>query len=418
MPETPLNTDKVVYEKKMKVVWICHFLNQDLKEKLSLRPEEKVFAPWISLGIDELKKRDDVVLYVISPFHNITKSRYFSEGNVNYYCIKVGMPFLKRAWPIAFDVDRWSNFLGFNLKAQRLIKTINPDIINLHGAENAYYSASALKIRNYPILVTIQGFLRLNIFNNGQNPYLKKRLQIEEKILKTMIYFGVEARFITQYIKGFNPNARIFYYHYPYAKAEIDCEVPKEYDLVFFANLTKAKGLEDLIDAIYILKNKRPEISLLIMGKGEENYLKYINQKIEDLGITSNIVLKGFIPSQEEMLKEAIKAKMSVLPTYNDTIPGTIVESMHLRLPVITYEVGGNPDLNIDDERIVLVEKGDVEGLAIEIDKLLSDGHRQKILATKAYNYASTEFDNANSIEKLILAYGQIIRETKLAEGV
>ena len=86
---------------------------------------------------------------------------------------------------------------------------------------------------------------------------------------------------------------------------------------------------------------------------------------------------------------------------------------MHLRLPVITYEVGGNPDLNIDDERIVLVEKGDVEGLAIEINRLLSDEQRQKVLAKKAYDYASTEFDNANSIEKLILAYRQIIRETK-----
>ena len=398
-------------EDRLKVVWICHFLNQSLKEKLSISVDEQEYAPWITLGINEFRKRDDIDLHVIAPFFNILKSRYFSEGNVHYHCIKAGVPLGKRAWPLWFNLDSWSNFRFFNSKLKRLINMIRPDIINLHGAENAYYSSSVLKIINYPVLVTIQGFISLNAFNDTTNPYLRKRLQIEKKILQEMKYFGVEARFITQYIRNFNPDSIIFFYHYPYIKLDVKYDVPKEYDLVFFANMTKAKGLEDLIEAVAIIKNRRPNISLIVMGKGEEGYIDWIKQKILDLNLTSNILLKGFVPTQEEMLKEAVKAKISVLPTYNDTIPGTIVESMHLKLPVITYNIGGNPDINIDDERIILVEKGDVKGLAIEIDKLLSNEQRQKELASKAFDYASVEFDNANSINKLILAYKEIIKE-------
>ena len=398
-------------EDKLKVVWICHFLNQSLKEKLLISADAQEYAPWITLGINEVRKRNDIDLHVIAPFYNILKSRYFNEGNVHYHCIKVGVPLGKRPWPIWFDLDSWSNFRFFNSKLSRLIKKIRPDIINLHGAENAYYSSSVLKIRNYPVLVTIQGFISLNAFKDTTNPFLRKRLQIEKKILQEMKYFGIEARFITQYIRNFNPDFTIFFYHYPYIKLDVKYDVPKEYDLVFFANMTKAKGLEDLIEAVSIIKKRRPNISLIVMGKGEESYIDWIRQKILDLDLTSNILLKGFIPTQEAMLKEAVKARISVLPTYNDTIPGTIVESMHLKLPVITYSIGGNPDINIDDERIILVEKGDVNGLAMEIEKLLSNEQRQRELALKAFEYASVEFDNANSINKLILVYKEIIKK-------
>ena len=67
-----------------------------------------------------------------------------------------------------------------------------------------------------------------------------------------------------------------------------------------------------------------------------------------------------------DVFKEAIKAKICVLPTYYDVIPGTIIESMFMKIPVVAYAVGGIPTLNDNVETVRLVDKYDINGLAKE----------------------------------------------------
>jgi len=396
---------------KLKIVWICHFLNQSIREKLGISTQEKEYAPWITLGLEEIRKRDDLELHLIAPLNGIIKNKNFSENNIHYHFIKTGVPLLKTNWPYFLRFDLWTNFYFFNYQVRNLINRINPDLIDLHGAENAYYASSVLSIKKYPILVTIQGFLSLNEVTESKNPYIKKRLIVEKRILETMKYFGIEAGFMGDYIRRFNPQAKIFFFHVPYAKISVKPGVRKVYDIVFFAKLVRQKGIEDLINAVSIVRKQRPEVSLVIIGKGEENYVSFLKQLVDDLGLKSNVIFKGFIPTQEEMLEEVVKARISVLPTYNDTIPGTVVESMHLHIPVISYNVGGVPDLNQGDERIIIVEKGNIERLAAEIDELLGNGQKRIMLAEKAFTYVSAEFDNTNSINKLIIAYKNILKE-------
>lgn len=398
--------------KKLKIVWICHFMNQSIQKMLGLDGKEKELSPWIPLGIEEIKKRDDIELHVIAPFFRILRNQTFSDKNVYYYCIRIGMPFFKRPWPAKYRLDVWTNFSIFNNQVKNLVEKINPDLVNLQGAENAIYSTSILKIKRYPILITIQGFITLNDQNDSKDSYIKKRLQIEKKILSGMKYFGAEARFMEDYIKSFNPQAKVFFFHWPYAKPGIKSDVPKEYDIVFFARIDKRKGIEDLIKALSIVKILRPMVTLIIIGKCDESYVLWLKKIVEERGLKSNVVFKGYIPTQEEMHKEVAKARISVLPTYNDTIAGTVVESMNLGIPVISYNVGGNPDLNRDDEHLILVEKGDVEKLAFEIEELLNSKEKQVKLAGKALKYASVEFDNTNSINNMIMAYRNIIKES------
>jgi glycosyltransferase involved in cell wall biosynthesis len=399
---------------KLKVVWICHFLNQSLKEKLSINADEQEYAPWITLGINEFKKRDDIDLHVIAPFNTILKSRDFDDANVHYHCIKVGIPLGKREWPIWFNLDYWSDFFLFNSRVKRIIKRIKPDVINLHGAENAYYSSSVLGLRDYPVLVTIQGFLNLNRVESSRNPVVKKRIMVEEKILKSMKHFGIEATSIEKHIRNCNPTAVMHWFHFPFMKTEVSAIPQKEYDLVFFARVAKMKGIEDLIYALSKAKSYKPDISMEVIGGGEESYIKYLEQMVDNLGLRTNVTFRGFIRTQEEMHLEVMKARISVLPTYNDTIPGTIIESMLLGLPVLSYSTGGIPDLNRDDENVILVEQGDKDKLTAEIIKLLKDPLRQKELGEKAQRYAAEEFDNTNSANLLINAYHEVIRDYKL----
>jgi len=398
--------------KKLKIVWICHFMNQSIKEKLRIPYAVKELAPWITLGVDEFKKRNDIDLHLIAPLVHICNSTIIVEGNITYHFVKIGRPLSRKPWPNWFNLDVLLNYMPFNLQVIRLIKRIQPDLVNLIGAENAYYSSSVLKIKNYPILVTIQGFVSLNNeLEGGNTKVVKRRILIEEEIMRKMKHFGVEATSIESYIRAYNPEAKMHWFHFPFAKTNVDTDHTKEYDIVFFARITKMKGIEDAIRALSIAKHYKPDIKMEVIGNADQGYMDSLRELVQELDLTKNIEFRGFLTTQKEMHNEAIKARISILPTYNDTIPGTIVESMLLGLPVISYRTGGIPDLNKDDENIILVEQGNISGLAEEIIKILEDPEKQSAMSNKVKTFALTRFDNTNSTDMLVKAYKEVIND-------
>jgi len=397
---------------KLRIVWICHFMNQLMKEKLSIPLEIKEFAPWIPLGIEEFRKMNDIELHVIAPLYTILKNARIDEDNIHYHFIKVGRPLSRKPWPNWFEFDLISNFFPFNIMVKRLISKIKPDIVNLIGAENAYYSSSILGIKKYPVLVTIQGFVSLSgEAEPGETGIVRKRIDFERQILTRMKHFGIEATSIEKYIRNLNPSAKMYWFHFPFAKTKVDIIPDKEYDIVFFARIIKMKGIEDAIKALSIAKKNKPDIKMEVIGKADPNYMNTLIQLVSDLDLTENIEFKGFIPTQKEMHYEVLKARISILPTYNDTIPGTIAESMLLGLPVISYRTGGIPDINKEHDNIILVDQGNIDGLSEEILKLLDNPQELADRGEKAKQYATIEFDNANSARLMVKAYREIIND-------
>ena len=246
---------------------------------------------------------------------------------------------------------------------------------------------------------------------------VRKRIEVEEKILRTMRYFGIEATSMEKHIRDYNPDAKTYFYHCPFAKTEVKEEVEKEFDLVYFAKIVRMKGIEDLIKALPLVKQVKPDVKLEIIGKGDERYIEYLKQLITELGLNENIAFRGFIPTQREVHTEVKKARISVLPTYNDTLPGTIIESMLLGLPVISYHTGGIPDLNMNGEHVILVGQGNTGLLAGEIISLLQNTVRQKELSEKGREYVSVEFDNTRSIDMQIKACREVIQDFKEYPG-
>lgn len=396
---------------KLRIAWICHFMNQTVKQKLAIDENENEFAPWISLGIEEFRKRSDIELHVIAPIYRIRYNKTFNEQNIHYHFIKTGIPLMKTVWPSYFRADLWSNFYLFNVQVRNTIRNIAPDLIDLQGAENAYYSSSVLDIKGYPIIVTIQGFVTMYDFKSRLGLEARQRMQVEKKIMQRMSYFGLEGDFADVYVKSNNPGAKVFRYHCSYTRTAVKNNVQKEYDIVFFGGISKMKGIEDLIQAVSKVKKKKRDVTLCIIGRGNRAYVKYIYELLNRIGLASNVVITGFIPTQQKMHEEVAKAKISVLPSYNDRMPGSIVESMLLGIPAIAYNVGGIPDLNKGGERIILVEKDNIGQLADEIYKLLLDPAKQKELSDEAVKYASAEFDNTNNVNNQVRAYHDVIED-------
>jgi glycosyltransferase involved in cell wall biosynthesis len=399
----------------MKVVWLCNFANQGIKEHFKT-PQFNEFAPWIDILIELFKTQPDVDLHIVAPnvFNNTDCS--FKKDGINYHFYKrIPIPYNNkyvRKIHTFLKIEQITDFFWIKYKIANCIHKINPDIIHLHGAENPYYSVGILPLfGKYPILTTIQGFIR----NTSDISYnVKKAIEIEEAILKKSKHIGIRTDDMFEMVHRINPEATLHLHNYPVAipiviKNNIGKDEP--IDCLFFANVTKDKGIEDLLAAISIIKTIYPDISLSVIGGTKNGYLTFLKKLCEELNIEKNVKFLGFLPTQTDIYKYALQAKICVLPTYHDIMPGTITESMLMKLPVIAYAVGGIPELNRKEEIIMLVDKQNIHQLAEKIIQLLNDADLRKTLAEKAYTNAHEIVNNNKVITDMLKAYKSIIKE-------
>ncbi len=116
------------------------------------------------------------------------------------------------------------------------------------------------------------------------------------------------------------------------------------------AELTKNKGLDYFIQAIYGLKKRGGNIKAVIIGEGEdENKLKEL---VRRLGLESDILFAGFIADAWKLLRSF---DIFVLPSLKEGLPYTILEAMAEGIPVIAASTGGIPDLIQNEKNGILV---------------------------------------------------------------
>ncbi|HSV88422.1 MAG TPA: glycosyltransferase [Bacteroidales bacterium] len=407
---------------KIKIAWICHFSNKQVREKMPLSSlwfinvlrfvfgkKDKHspnidFAPWIGSLIKEIERTDDVELHVIAPHIGLKKLTYtFEMSGVHYHFFQPGLSqILDIVLRIVFRrPERKYRINRFLVK--RFLKNIKPDIVNLFGAENPRYSITALDIKDTPVYVLLQTVLATPFNNKLNYTVALDRLAVEKAIFLKAKYFGTASRVYNDCVFNVNPNAIVFEFWFPTEKPPDIEDNGKEFEFVFFANqLTESKGVEDAIDAFAIVVRTFKNARLNIIGSCSAAYKDLLVIKISDLGLGGNIVFSSYFLLHSEMFKQVKKAKAALLPHKIDVIAGTIREAMFLGLPVITYKTTGTPFLNSEKQTVLISDIGDISGLAQNMIMLLSSPVLDQSLTHNAKILANKIFDNAAITKKLL----------------
>lgn len=402
-------------QKNIKVVWLCHFANQQMKDYFKT-PNLNEFAPWISLSIELFKQEPQIELHIVSPNIFNNKEVGFKKDTIYYHFFKyLPVPVYNKYSRKLHSISRFdtlTDFYWIKNKVKKIVNRINPDIIHLHGAENAFFYSSGIipLIGKYPIITTIQGFVRKSTLNDYQT---RIRIKIEEHIIKRTKYFGIrETKEMVTVVTDLNPNAKFFYHNYPISiphvvKDNIGKEEP--IDCIFFARVCKDKGIEDLLQAISHVKKKIPQINLSVVGGVDSEYKNILGGIVKQLDIEENVKFHGYLQTQQDIHQLAYNAKVCVLPTYHDILPGTVLESMFIKLPVIAYAVGGLPELNKTSENIILVKKLNINELSGAIISILSSDIYRRKLTENAHSFVQKQFDNTYVSAALLHAYHEIL---------
>jgi glycosyltransferase involved in cell wall biosynthesis len=169
--------------------------------------------------------------------------------------------------------------------------------------------------------------------------------------------------------------------------------------IVAVGRLIAKKGFANLIRVCGLLAERGKSFQCEIIGEGRlENELR---AQIEQMGLQNRVALSGAKP-QRDVRQRLAAANVFVLPSVVDSqggmdnLPTVIMEAMATGLPVISTDIGGIPEMVVQDETGFLVRPGDTVALAGAIEKVIDDRLLAQKLGRAGYERAREFF----SIEK------------------
>lgn len=122
---------------------------------------------------------------------------------------------------------------------------------------------------------------------------------------------------------------------------------------------TQRKGLDDFIQ----LRRLLPSSFAIILIGLNKSQIRSLPEGIIGISRTNDV---------RELVEYYSMADVFVNPTWEDTFPTVNLEALSCGTPVVTYNTGGSPE-TIDENTGIVVEKGDVEGLATAINTIVDN---------------------------------------------
>lgn len=399
--------------KKIKAVWLCHLANQELNHYFNINKNE--IASWMTQFLNLCRDKSDLEIHVVAPNYYSNKNVVIEIENVTYHLFKYYsglVPTIFSYLELAFRKER-----NIETLVPIIIDSIKPDIVHLFGSENITYSRGILPLKDkYPVLISIQGLVSWTVRKGNflRRIIINRRIQTENEINSSFDNFTFRNK-NTLSVKQFNdifPSKHIYNLKFPTKPLSIDAtKIKKEYDLVFWGRVTANKGVEDFIKAVSILSKRKTTISAIIIGKATDRYLLTLKQLAAKLDVSDKIIFAGFQKTDEDLFALASKARVYVLPTYFDSFPGSIRESMFLKIPVVSYPVGGIPEFNDRKQCLLLAKERDVNDLAEKIWVLLNDNTLYSRIVSDAYDEIQKICSNEDIYEQISKAYTDILKK-------
>ena len=176
--------------------------------------------------------------------------------------------------------------------------------------------------------------------------------------------------------------------------------------IVHTSNFRKVKRTEDVIKIFAKLIKKIPS-KLLMVGDGVER--SYCEQLCRDLDVCDDVRFLGKQDAIEEILSVS---DLFLMPSESESFGLAALEAMACKVPVISSNAGGLPELNVDGVTGFLKDVGDVDGMAERAIYILEDETRLQLFKDNALARAK-EFDLANILPIYENYYEEVIERCK-----
>jgi len=163
----------------------------------------------------------------------------------------------------------------------------------------------------------------------------------------------------------------------------------KSMKILFMARLVTAKGLEQSIRAVALLRETRPDVQMVVAGEGPAR------SGAEELSRRLGLVGVDFVGnvSGDEKSRLLSGSEVFLLPSeHGEGMPVSVLEAMSYGLVVLATPVGGLADFLVDGRNCLLLHSGSPEEIAAKLDLLYRDASLRGSLGESARRQAARAF--------------------------
>ena len=299
----------------------------------------------------------------------------------------------------------------------------SPDIIHAIGVRSfqSYIAAIVSKKKKIPLVISDQGGLTTHpeLKNSGilgkilyrlQTPMIKFIINQASKIIVANDY----ERDIFLEFKDSNKIEKIRNgVNLPTLKTT-ENNFKQKYKInlpfaLFLGRFSRIKGIDILLHAIKILKNK-PELKnfkFVIMGV-DFGFQNEMMNMIKEFDIENNIIIIKN-PSRSDVIAAYSESEFLILPSRWELSPLTPLEGFAFKKPTISTNSHGIPSTITHNENGILVENENFTELSEAVLELINNKEKCLKLGLTGYDLVQNECNSQIMVEKIMKIYKQMV---------
>lgn len=236
------------------------------------------------------------------------------------------------------------------------------DLIHTHAINFSplVYTLSAGRI---PILYSVYSFLRKEL---GDRPELELQAQfkIQEELLmrcqRIQLISQSERKYLAERFPQYLSKTQVL---------PLGISLPLErwqpantHEFLYVGRLSDYKGIEDLIKAIYLIRQSGRQIHLNIVGKGPDYYETSLKQFVKSMNLGVCVQFHGWKPDSE-VRQFMVRSACLVVPSRREAYGLVALEGMAIGTPILASRAGGLEEV-ASNSCALTFEAGNIHQLA------------------------------------------------------
>ncbi|MEM5773446.1 MAG: glycosyltransferase family 4 protein [Anaerolineaceae bacterium] len=325
--------------------------------------------------------------------HSYRSNKMVEQNGVRVYMVSAPQQKRNR---VSYLFDYALSFLRLCFVLNRLYIKNRYDIIHVHNMPDFIVFAAILpKLFGSRIILDIHDPMPeayLSKFPQKEKGFLYRIIKLEEYLSCQFAHAVITANphFTHNLIQRGIPAARMttllnfpdLNFFNPSKRPAEKTNSGDHFTLIFPGTIAPRYGLDVAIKAMPILKDKIPNIHLLIIGY-QVDYVNRLVALAEELGVSDNVEFRPSI-ANDQVPQQLVRADVGIYPALPDchmsiAIPGKVLEYALMGLPILSSRLQIVEEM-FDENSVLFFEPGNAGQMAQGVLNLYADAQLRETL--------------------------------------
>lgn len=170
------------------------------------------------------------------------------------------------------------------------------------------------------------------------------------------------------------------------------------------ANIRPVKRIQDLIIALAEIRKQHPDAVVVVIGGGRT---EDFNELIKGMGLQEHVKFVGERTDSRELM---MQFDVAVSCSESEGFSNVLVEYMSNMIPVVCTDVGGNPELIINNSNGYLVPVANPSAISKAVCHIFANPGEVELLVKNAASHVRRLCDQQLMLDKHVQLYNKLVQ--------